>query len=211
LRVARAYDEGDEARDFRRFATAVMKYWLCKQAPGHAAEALECLGGNGYVEDSGMPVLHRGAPLGSIWEGSGNVAALDVLRALVKEPQGLPAFMEECEAAAGGNRRLDAHLAETKERVAGSDHSHRYRRPAPHQDGELRAARPQAGRPGPASRACLDVARRWIASCGSTLGATCSSAQIAGRYSLRMSRGPRRGLSSGVSALGCCTGWRPLL
>jgi putative acyl-CoA dehydrogenase len=90
LRVAASYDAGEEERDFRRFATAVMKYWMCKRAPGHAAEALECLGGNGYVEDSGMPLLYRGAPLGSIWEGSGNVAALDVLRALIREPAGLP-------------------------------------------------------------------------------------------------------------------------
>jgi putative acyl-CoA dehydrogenase len=118
MRVAHSYDEGDEARDFRRFATAVMKYWMCKRAPAHAAEALECLGGNGYVEDSGMPLLYRGAPLGSIWEGSGNVAALDVLRAMVKEPAGLPAFLAECEEAAGADRRLDAHLSGLRERLA---------------------------------------------------------------------------------------------
>ena len=87
-----------------------MKYWVSKRAPAHAAEALECLGGNGFVEDSGMPLLYRDAPLNSIWEGSGNVAALDVLRAMVKEPDGLPAFMAECELAAGGDARLDAHL-----------------------------------------------------------------------------------------------------
>jgi putative acyl-CoA dehydrogenase len=108
LRVARAYDEDDGA--FRRFATAVMKYWVCKRATPHAAEALECLGGNGYVEESGMPRLLRDSPLNSIWEGSGNVAALDVLRATVKEPEGLPAFLAECELARGGNRLLDAHL-----------------------------------------------------------------------------------------------------
>jgi putative acyl-CoA dehydrogenase len=114
LRVARAYDEPGEAA-FRRFATAVMKYWVCKRAPGHAAEALECLGGNGFVEDSGMPQLYRDAPLNSIWEGSGNVAALDVLRALVKDPEGLPAFIAECELARGGDRRLDAHLDEVRD------------------------------------------------------------------------------------------------
>jgi putative acyl-CoA dehydrogenase len=108
FRVARAYDEDDAA--FRRFATAVMKYWVCKRATPHAAEALECLGGNGYVEESGMPRLLRDSPLNSIWEGSGNVAALDVLRATVKEPEGLPAFLAECELARGGNRLLDAHL-----------------------------------------------------------------------------------------------------
>ena len=79
MRVARAYDEQDAP--FRRFATAVMKYWVCKRAPQHALEALECLGGNGYVEESGLPRLVRDSPLNSIWEGSGNVAALDVLRA----------------------------------------------------------------------------------------------------------------------------------
>ncbi|MBV8956916.1 MAG: acyl-CoA dehydrogenase family protein, partial [Solirubrobacterales bacterium] len=99
LRVARSYDE-PEASAFRRFGTAVMKYWVSKRAAAHAAEALECLGGNGFVEDSGMPLLYRGAPLNSIWEGSGNVAALDVLRAMVKEPDGLPAFLAECELAA---------------------------------------------------------------------------------------------------------------
>jgi putative acyl-CoA dehydrogenase len=108
LRIARSYDEDDAA--FRRFATAVMKYWVCKRAAPHAAEALECLGGNGYVEESGMPRLLRDAPLNSIWERSGNVAALDVLRATVKEPEGLPALMAECELARGGNPRLDIHL-----------------------------------------------------------------------------------------------------
>jgi putative acyl-CoA dehydrogenase len=120
MRIARSYDEADAGdgeraasaspQAFRRFATAVAKYWVCKRAAPHAAEALECLGGNGYVEESGMPRLLRDAPLNSIWEGSGNVAALDVLRATVKEPEGLPAFMAECELARGGNRLLDAHL-----------------------------------------------------------------------------------------------------
>jgi putative acyl-CoA dehydrogenase len=124
MRVARSYDEaGDGA--FRRFATAVCKYWVTKRAAAHAAEALECLGGNGFVEDSGMPLLYRDAPLNSIWEGSGNVAALDVLRAIVKEPEGLPAFLAECELAAGAEPRLDTHLARVRARVsatfAGSD------------------------------------------------------------------------------------------
>ena len=109
LRVARSYDDADGGA-FRRFATAVMKYWVCKRAAPHAAEALECLGGNGFVEDSGLPLLYRDAPLNSIWEGSGNVAALDVLRALVKEPEGLPAFLAECSLAAGADPRLDAHM-----------------------------------------------------------------------------------------------------
>jgi putative acyl-CoA dehydrogenase len=108
LRLARAYDERDNA--LRRFATAVAKYWICKRATPHAAEALECLGGNGYVEESPMPRLLRDAPLNGIWEGSGNVIALDVLRALAREPEGLPALLAECELARGGNARLDAHL-----------------------------------------------------------------------------------------------------
>jgi putative acyl-CoA dehydrogenase len=118
LRVARSYDNPADGA-FRRFATAVMKYWVSKRAAGHAAEALECLGGNGFVEESGMPLIYRDAPLNSIWEGSGNVAALDVLRAVVREPEGLPAFMSECERAAGADRRLDQHLARTRERVQG--------------------------------------------------------------------------------------------
>jgi putative acyl-CoA dehydrogenase len=116
MRVARSYDEPGE-RAFRRFATAVAKYWVSKRAAAHAAEALECLGGNGFVEESGLPLLYRDAPLNSIWEGSGNVAALDVLRAIVSEPAGLPAFMAECDLAAGGDRRLDDHLARARQRV----------------------------------------------------------------------------------------------
>jgi putative acyl-CoA dehydrogenase len=108
MRVARAYDDGEQGREFRRFATAVMKYWIAKRAPNHAAEALECLGGNGFVEDSGLPNVYRGAPINSIWEGSGNVAALDVLRAVATEPDGLSAFMAEVELAAGANAGFDS-------------------------------------------------------------------------------------------------------
>ncbi len=108
LRVASSYDRDEPA--FRRFATAVAKYHVTKRAAGHAAEALECLGGNGFVEDSGMPLLYRDAPLNGIWEGSGNVAALDVLRSAVKEPDGVQAFLDECLLARGGNAHLDAHL-----------------------------------------------------------------------------------------------------
>ena len=116
LRVARSYDGGEPA--FQRFATAVMKYWVCKRAPGLAGEALECLGGNGYVEESAMPVIYRDAPLNSIWEGSGNVAALDVLRATQSEPAGLPAFLAECDLAGGADARLDAHLGRVRAQSA---------------------------------------------------------------------------------------------
>jgi putative acyl-CoA dehydrogenase len=108
LRLARAYDDDD--LPLRRFGTAVMKYWICKRATPHAAEALECLGGNGFVEESPMPQLLRDAPLNGIWEGSGNVISLDVLRALAREPDGLPAFLAECDRGRGADARLDAHL-----------------------------------------------------------------------------------------------------
>src|SRR5512133_3104419 len=117
LRRARAYDEapGDPRADaFKRLATAVSKYHICKRAPGHAYEALECLGGNGYVEASGMPRLYREAPLASIWEGSGNVMALDVLRALARTPEALDVFLEELDLATGSDTRFDAYTAGTR-------------------------------------------------------------------------------------------------
>jgi putative acyl-CoA dehydrogenase len=114
LRLCRAYDEaaaGDERADhFKRLATAVAKYHVCKRVPNHAFEALECLGGNGYVEASGMPRLYREAPLCSIWEGSGNVMALDVLRALARTPEALEVFLEELDAATGSDTRYDAYV-----------------------------------------------------------------------------------------------------
>src|SRR5256714_11800906 len=104
---------------FRRLALAATKYWVCKRAPAHAAEALECLGGNGYVEESGMPRLYREAPLNSIWEGSGNVTALDVLRALARTPGCADALLAELDLAAGGDRRLDAALGQLRQLLAG--------------------------------------------------------------------------------------------
>jgi putative acyl-CoA dehydrogenase len=93
VRIARAFDENDSA--FARLAVAIGKYWTSKRAPAHVAEALECLGGNGYVEDTGMPRLYREAPLNSIWEGSGNVIVLDALRTIKKEPESLDRVMAE--------------------------------------------------------------------------------------------------------------------
>ncbi len=116
LRLARAFDEDDNA--FRRLATAVAKYWVCKQTPPLVAEALECLGGNGYVEDSGLPRLFRESPLNSIWEGSGNVNCLDVLRAIEREPESLEAFRTEVELARGADRHLDAALDELDRELA---------------------------------------------------------------------------------------------
>jgi putative acyl-CoA dehydrogenase len=111
LRLAGATDRaarGDEQEAaFRRIALAVTKYWVCKRVPVHAAEALECFGGNGYVEESGLPRLYREAPLQSIWEGSGNVAALDALRAIARQPQAVEAYFAEVGLAAGADPRLD--------------------------------------------------------------------------------------------------------
>jgi putative acyl-CoA dehydrogenase len=114
MRMAGATDRavrGDERESLlRRIGLAAAKYWVCKRATGHAAEAMECLGGNGYVEDSGMPRLYREAPLMGIWEGSGNVSALDTLRAMATRPESVEVFFAEVGAAAGADTRLDAHV-----------------------------------------------------------------------------------------------------
>ena len=121
LRLARAFDDaahGDEAAAaFRRVATAVGKYWVCKRQPTHVGEALECLGGNGYVEESIMPRLFRESPLNGIWEGSGNVICLDVLRAVAREPAALEAFLGELDAARGADERLDAAVARVRDEL----------------------------------------------------------------------------------------------
>jgi putative acyl-CoA dehydrogenase len=124
MRLARAYDEAhadaeageqdSDAQLFKRLATAVGKYWTCKRVPNHAFEAMECLGGVGYVEESGMPRLYREAPVSSIWEGSGNVMSLDVLRALARTPRSLEVFLHEVEQASGADPRLDERVRELK-------------------------------------------------------------------------------------------------
>ncbi|HEY1918294.1 MAG TPA: acyl-CoA dehydrogenase family protein [Streptosporangiaceae bacterium] len=101
-----------------RVALPAAKYWVCKRAVVHAGEALECYGGNGFVEESGMPRLYREAPLNSIWEGSGNVTSLDVLRAMAREPASVQALFGEIELAAGADRRLDAAVAALKDSLA---------------------------------------------------------------------------------------------
>jgi putative acyl-CoA dehydrogenase len=118
LRLARAYDEAPhdaQQKHFARLATAVVKYWVCKRGPVLVAEALECLGGNGYVEESILPRLYREVPLLSIWEGSGNVMALDVLRAMARGPEVVDAFFAEVGLAHGMDGRLDAHVARLRE------------------------------------------------------------------------------------------------
>ncbi|MFI7603066.1 isovaleryl-CoA dehydrogenase [Actinoplanes sp. NPDC049681] len=125
LRLAGAVDRGVRGdageRAFGRLAVAVGKFWVCKRQPAVVGEALECLGGNGYVEESGLPRLYRDAPLNSIWEGSGNVQALDVLRALRREPGSLEAFRAEIAAAAGADRRLDEAAAGLTAMLGGDD------------------------------------------------------------------------------------------
>jgi len=113
MRLARAFDQQknkDQEGAFRRITSAVAKYWVCKRGPMHVAEALECLGGNGFVEEGIMPRLYREMPLNSIWEGSGNVIALDVVRALEKEPGTFEALQQEINLAKGADKRLDTFI-----------------------------------------------------------------------------------------------------
>jgi len=121
LRLGRAIDEaqtGDKvAAALARIGTAVGKYWICKRAPNHTYEAMECHGGPGYVEESPLPRLYREAPVNSIWEGSGNVMCLDVLRAMHKEPDAVGTYLAEVEKSRGGNRRLDKALDLMKEHL----------------------------------------------------------------------------------------------
>lgn len=108
LRLAAAYDDGGEQeRALLRIAVPAAKYWVTKRCAPVAVEASECLGGNGYVEESGMPRLVRESPLNSVWEGAGNIQALDVLRALQREPQALNAYLQEVGQARGADHRLD--------------------------------------------------------------------------------------------------------
>ncbi|MFD8148666.1 acyl-CoA dehydrogenase family protein [Streptomyces sp. NPDC059708] len=111
LRLAAACDAGtDRERAFLRLAVPAAKYWVTKRCTPMVAEALECLGGNGYVEESGLPRLLRESPVNSVWEGSGNVQALDALRALQREPEALNAFLQEVGQARGADHRLDAAI-----------------------------------------------------------------------------------------------------
>src|SRR4029434_4460608 len=123
FRVARAHDSsGDEAeRLFARVATAIAKYWVTRRAPAFAFEAMECLGGAGYVEESGLPRLYREAPVNSIWEGSGNVNTLDVLRALRQSPAVLDAYLAEIGLASGADGRFDAAVKDLLQSLADLD------------------------------------------------------------------------------------------
>jgi putative acyl-CoA dehydrogenase len=122
LRLSRAFDAGDDTADaaLARLATPALKYWICKRAPTVVAEAMEVLGGNGYVEESALPRLYREAPLNSIWEGSGNVMCLDVQRAAQREPAAVDALFAEIAHARGGDTRLDRHVDSLKATFAGT-------------------------------------------------------------------------------------------
>jgi len=132
MRLAASFDarQADERnRAFSRIATAICKFWLCKRSPVHVGEALECLGGNGYVEESAMPRLYREAPLYGIWEGSGNVICLDILRALSKDPATAEALLEELKTVSGADLRLDRLVASLETDMHSAvrktvDHSH---------------------------------------------------------------------------------------
>ena len=118
LRLAGGYDRGEGT--FTRIATAVGKYWVCKRAPTFAAEALECFGGAGYIEEAPMARLFRESPLNGIWEGSGNVISLDVLRAAARDPESVDALLAEIGLAAGADDRLDRAVADLHAELADS-------------------------------------------------------------------------------------------
>ncbi|ORA19730.1 acyl-CoA dehydrogenase family protein [Mycobacterium arosiense] len=122
MRMAGATDKavrGDQREALlRRIGLAASKYWVCKRNTPHAAEALECLGGNGYVEDSGMPRLYREAPLMGIWEGSGNVSALDTLRAMATRPECVEVLFDELADGADQDPRLANHVARLRDQLA---------------------------------------------------------------------------------------------
>ena len=114
MRIGRALDVGDASEQEKmlvRVGTAIGKYWICKRTPAHAVEAMECIGGSGVMEDWIMPRLFRESPVNSIWEGSGNVQCLDMLRAMSRNPGSVEAYMDEVKAAAGADRRLDQYVS----------------------------------------------------------------------------------------------------
>lgn len=120
MRLAAAYDD-EGSPGLRRIGTPIAKYWICKRTPVVVGEALECLGGNGYVEDSTMPRLYRESPLNSIWEGSGNVICLDVLRAAAREPEAVEELFTEIDAGRGHSALLDTAIDEAKARLLSAD------------------------------------------------------------------------------------------
>lgn len=124
LRLAQAFDalDDDHEAGLRRLVNPIVKYWTCKRAPQHAAEALECLGGAGFVEESGLPRLYRQSPVNGVWEGSGNVICLDVLRAMARSPEAVAAYWAEVELAAGADARFDRAAATLRQELAEGEH-----------------------------------------------------------------------------------------
>jgi putative acyl-CoA dehydrogenase len=121
MRIAGALDRSADSEAEKllvRMGTAVGKYWICKRTPGHAYEAMECIGGSGVMEDCIMPRLFRESPVNSIWEGSGNVQCLDMLRAMSRSPGSVETLMAEAQAAAGSDRRLDQYVAQLGRELA---------------------------------------------------------------------------------------------
>jgi putative acyl-CoA dehydrogenase len=169
MRLAHAVDAGEH--EFGRLAVALGKFWVCKRTAPMVAEALECLGGNGYVEENGLARLFREAPLNSIWEGSGNVNALDVVRALTREPESLAALGKELALARGHDRVLDAAIDECDEAPAvalGPDAPWRARGLVEHLAVTLQAALLVRHSPGPVADAF--VASRLAGAHGVTFG-----------------------------------------
>jgi putative acyl-CoA dehydrogenase len=117
FRLARSFDRASDphAAAWRRLMTPVTKYWVCKMGPALAYEAMECLGGNGYVEESLAARLYRELPLNAIWEGSGNVMALDLLRVLQREPETVEIVLDDLSKAAAGDSHLKTHLARVQD------------------------------------------------------------------------------------------------
>jgi putative acyl-CoA dehydrogenase len=120
MRIARSMDSPDDEHEqlLMRIGTAIGKYWICKRAPGHAYEAMECIGGSAVMEDSIMPRLYREAPVNAIWEGSGNVQCLDMLRAMSRTPGSLEALFQEIDEARSENKRFDTFVVNTKNEFA---------------------------------------------------------------------------------------------
>lgn len=124
FRLARGFDESktnEAAKIFTRIATAIGKFWICKRAVFAVGEAMECLGGNGYVEESVLPRLYRDVPVNSIWEGSGNVQCLDVLRSMQKEPASVEALLNEIKSASGANKIFDNFVGSIEKELFDTD------------------------------------------------------------------------------------------
>ena len=183
VRLAAAVDQATDPHEqaLRRIALPLAKFWVCKRTPGMVAEALECLGGNGYVEESGLPLLYREAPLNSVWEGSGNVNALDVLRALSREPEVLDAWITEVGLARGGDARLDRAVDDTLALLGDAAGARGLRPPARRPDGRL---------PAGIAAGALRSRRRWptrSAPRGSATGTTARTAPSPAATSARSS------------------------